>query len=285
METNKEPPGIVNVVDLFPGERTALVELLSGLTPEQWFLPTVCEGWSVHDIALHLLGGDVNILSGGRDGFRGPPNQPRPGNLDTWDSLVDFINARNGIWVDALRRMSPRLLCDLLAHLGEPTAAHFASQDLLAPGPTVDWVGPGPHPSWMHIAREYTERWVHQQQIRDAVDQPGLTGRIWMFPVLDMFARALPHALRDTAAPEGSAVTLDITGDAGGSWAATRLSGRWRLTGDAIGDRVAEVRLPASLAWRLFTKGVTPDQVQDDATVSGDRALTDAVLNLISVIA
>ena len=53
-------------------------------------------------------------------------------------------------------------------------------------------------------AREFTERWVHQQQIRDAVGKPGLTERRWLHPVLDAFARALPHALRDHAAPGGT---------------------------------------------------------------------------------
>ena len=51
-----KPP--VHVLDLFPGERRELLSVLDSLTPEQWQAPTVCAGWSVRDIAAHLLGVD-----------------------------------------------------------------------------------------------------------------------------------------------------------------------------------------------------------------------------------
>ena len=40
---------------LLPGERATLVELLSGLDEVAWERPTVCPGWSVRDVAVHLL--------------------------------------------------------------------------------------------------------------------------------------------------------------------------------------------------------------------------------------
>ena len=49
----------------------------------------------------------------------------------------------------------------------------------------IDWAGPEPAPIWLHVAREYTERWVHQQHIRDAVGRPGLNERRWLGPVLE----------------------------------------------------------------------------------------------------
>lgn len=36
-------------------ERVALADLLDGLTPEQWATPSLCEGWTVRDVAGHLL--------------------------------------------------------------------------------------------------------------------------------------------------------------------------------------------------------------------------------------
>ncbi|HEX3202686.1 MAG TPA: hypothetical protein VHW42_12245 [Actinomycetes bacterium] len=49
------------------------------------------------------------------------------------------------------------------------------------PGPVrgrdpVSWVGPDPAPNWLDVAREYSERWTHQQQIRDAAEIPGRDG-------------------------------------------------------------------------------------------------------------
>ncbi|MFC3688727.1 maleylpyruvate isomerase family mycothiol-dependent enzyme [Aquipuribacter hungaricus] len=36
-------------------ERRAVADMLSGLTPEQQGTPSLCRGWSVHDVAAHLL--------------------------------------------------------------------------------------------------------------------------------------------------------------------------------------------------------------------------------------
>src|SRR5688572_32295034 len=41
-------------------------------------------------------------------------------------------------------------------------------------------------------AREFTERWHHQQQIRLATNRPGIMTRELYYPVLDCFMRALP---------------------------------------------------------------------------------------------
>ncbi len=34
--------------------RQAIVEMLRGLYPSQWFTPSLCEGWTVRDVAAHL---------------------------------------------------------------------------------------------------------------------------------------------------------------------------------------------------------------------------------------
>src|SRR5215216_7652025 len=183
------PP--IDVVALFPEERAALLQVLEELSPEEWQLPTVCEGWSVKDIALHLLGDDVGLLSRGRDGFSSP-NFAEGLDISQWNGLLAAINRQNEAWVYATRRMSPELLRQFLRLTGDDTTAYFRGIDPFVLGGPVDWAGPQPAPAWLHIAREYTERWVHQQHIRDAVGRPGLTERRYFHPVLDAFARALP---------------------------------------------------------------------------------------------
>ena len=44
--------------DIWPvvhAERRALAEDLAGLTPEQWATPSLCSGWSVHDVLAHMV--------------------------------------------------------------------------------------------------------------------------------------------------------------------------------------------------------------------------------------
>lgn len=62
----------IMVLDLFPQERKQVLTLFSELEPEEWEKPTICPGWTVKDIGLHLLGDDMGYLSGARDQFSNP---------------------------------------------------------------------------------------------------------------------------------------------------------------------------------------------------------------------
>jgi uncharacterized protein (TIGR03083 family) len=245
-------PERLDVLELFPEERAHLVGLLNSLTRSQWALPSVCPGWTVGDIAAHLLGDDLGRLSRMRDVFRGPV-QPV---VD--ESILDLVNGLNESWVAATRRLSPRVVCTLLSVSGKWTLAYFALLDLDAVGEPVSWAGPEPAPVWLDIAREYTERWHHQQQIRDAVGAPELGDRRLFGPVLATFAHALPHTFRDTEAVDGSTVHLRIAGEAGVDWLIRRDGERWRLYLGPLDRATARVTMSQGIAWRLFTKGISP---------------------------
>ena len=270
----------VSVVDLFPEEREELLTLLSQLSEQEWRRPTVCAGWSVRDVALHLLGDDIGVLSRKRDDFR--PGSP---HIDDWEELVSFLNEWNELWVRAARRISPRLLITLLGVTGEETHQHFRSLDPFTLGEPVSWAGPEPAPIWLDTAREYTERWLHQQHIRDALGRPGLNDRRFLAPVLDTFVRALPHTFRDVDTPAGSRVRLTITGRAGGAWALVREAATWQLYADEASDAVSEVAMDQETAWRLFTKGITKEAAQRSVTIQGDRSLGMRALDTVSIIA
>ena len=273
-----QPPEPVLVVDLFPEERARLLELLSGLSPDEWRAPTACAGWSVKDVAAHLLGDDLGRLSYQRDRFQTAP--PEPG-----ESLVAFINRRNAEWVQALRRLSPLVLCELLRRSGDETLALFASLDLFKLGGPVSWAGPDPAPVWLDLAREYTERWHHQQHIRDAVGAAGLTEPRFFAPVLATFVRALPHTFRRIGASEGTRIQLRISGASGGEWAIVREAQGWVLYAGTAAASDAQVMIDQQVAWRLFTKGLTPAEAEPAAQIEGDRRLGRIVLEAVAIIA
>jgi hypothetical protein len=184
-----------------------------------------------------------------------------------------------------MRRVSPRLLIELLRLTGEETFAYFSMLDLDAIGEPVDWVGPAPAPIWLDVAREYTERWVHQQHIRDALGQPGLKEPQWFAPVLATFVLALPRALAGTDAANGTAVRLVIPGEPGGVWTARKEADAWRMA-DTAGSRAdAEVELDAEIAWRLFTRGLSREDARSVTRIQGDPRLGDAVLDVVSILA
>ncbi|MEO6196828.1 MAG: maleylpyruvate isomerase N-terminal domain-containing protein [Dehalococcoidia bacterium] len=114
-----QPLEPVLVLDLFPGERSALLEALRSLTEEQWARPTACEGWSIKDIAQHLLADDLGRLSRGRDAW---PGVFQPTGTDAFEAeLLAFINRQNEVWVEATRRLSPLIVIDLLEWSGRET--------------------------------------------------------------------------------------------------------------------------------------------------------------------
>ena len=275
-----QPVGSIDVLHLLPLERAALLELLDSLHGDDWGLPTVCDGWSVKDIAAHLLADDLGRLSRDRDGYAVSWI-----DAPTWDDLVASINVQNEAWVAALRRLSPGVLIDQLRDSGARTQVHFESLDPNAIGPIVSWVSPEPAPVWLDLAREYTERWAHQQQIRDAVARPGLLEPQLFAPVIDAYVRALPYTFREVLAPDETHIRVRISGAAGGVWSLVRGEGRWGLFPGIESDPTASIALDQKEAWRLFTRGITPEAARAWAFIEGDATLAMKVLETISVIA
>jgi hypothetical protein len=236
----------------------------------------------VKDVALHLLGDDLGLLSGRRDGYS---YSPRVQSFAGWDELVGGVNASNQRWVEAARGTSPRLLCDLLKFTGDQVSAYFLSLDGAAIGGPVSWAGPQPAPVWLDIAREFTERWHHQQHIREAAGKPGLMEPEYLAPVLATFAHALPRTYRQADAPEGAGVTLTITGESGGVWSILREQGAWQLYAGRPPAPQAEVILPEQAAWRLFTRGLSAENARAEAVLLGDGALGVKLFEMVSIIA
>jgi uncharacterized protein (TIGR03083 family) len=277
----------VRVLDLFPEVRQRGIEMLSGLSEEQWNAPTVAAGWSVKDIALHLLGGTIANISRRRDGFVGNFGAfvPDGGSLDDYTALVETLNAWNETWVLAARRLSPRLLCELLAVTGEALEAYFRELDLMAMGDAIGWAGPDAAPVWLDVAREYTEQWTHQAQIRDAVGAPALDEPYLFAPVLATFMHALPHTIRDVVRPEGTRLRVTVTGPAGGAWVVERLADRWAFTEPSGSACDVRLTMDQDVAWRLVTKGLTVVEARSLVDIDGDPELAAAALEMVAIIA
>ncbi len=279
----------VLTLHLFPEERVELLKLLASFSSPKWDQPTVCPGWSVKDIAAHLLADDLGRLSRGRDGHAAAAFAPSsPENIEA--QLLEFINRQNEAWVAAGRRLSPRLLMDLLRWSGDETQKYFESLDMFAIGEPVSWAGPDPAPVWLDIAREYTERWLHQAQVRDAVSAPLLTQPRLFLPVLDTFVRALPHTFRDVERSLGTHVLLLVTriGETGSpplQWSLVREATRWSLFDSATFEPSTTVKMDADTAWRIFTKGISKSEALTRTAITGDEALGEKILDTVSIIA
>jgi hypothetical protein len=148
----------------------------------------------------------------------------------------------------------------------------------------VSWAGEDTSLNWFDTARELTERWHHQQQIREATGRTGMMTPELYQPVLDCFLRGLPYACRNTIRPEGTNMRLNILGDCGGTWVLSATREGWTFLQSLPIDFACEVAMPQEIAWRVFTKGIDRDAVRSQVEIKGDAELADGILNLTSIV-
>lgn len=267
------PP--IDVLPYFAKEEQSLMTLLGALTPEDWTRPTMCDGWSVKDIAAHLLGDKVGRLSRGRDGHSA--DGPRPG-----EAFPRFIDRINEEWVVACRRLSTDVLLTMLYEFMGQTTDYWAKLELDVLGEPVSWAGDAPAPRWLDAARDYSEFWVHHVQLREALEHTPLEAE-HAEPIADTFVRALPHTLRDVEARVGKQVGYTVTGAGGGRWHARLERDGWVLDRGAPLSRtpLATVTTDADTFWRLCTRN-TPDVSR--VKISGDENVCAVVLGMTSII-
>jgi hypothetical protein len=276
------------VKHLFPILDAHLLTLLRSLSAEQWNAPTLAKHWTVKDIVAHLLDGNIRTLSLQRDRFFGvvPPK-----DIASYQGLVQWLNALNHEWAHAAKRISPEVLILLHEVTGTLTSAYYAS---LNPDDeavfSVAWAGEDHSVNWMHLAREYTEKWHHQQQIRHAVGaEAALMTRELFFPAIDTFMRALPHTYRTVEARAGTLVCVSVSTDIGGAWwlrsNGTTWQFDWHVHGEHPPTPDATVTLPPETAWMLVTKGVSAETARSSALVTGKSQLVEPVFSMVSVMA
>ena len=278
------PATRVDVRQIMEQERAELVRLLGSLTDEESSLPTACEGWTVRDLAVHLLGDDLSFLSRNRDGQVNDGAQNQNDSTLEWDSLVETLDALNNRWVEAARFLSTRLLAELLDITGRMVAQHLTDVDPSAPGEAVSWASSDPAPWWLVGAREFTERWVHHQQIRDALDKPGLNGPSFVAPVLATVMHGVPRAYLGVDAAEETTVAIDVTGRAGFSWAVRRGEDGWKLYEGLTREADARVSIDQDTAWRFLMGMLNANETRRKAKVEGDKKLAKPFFSAVSAI-
>jgi uncharacterized protein (TIGR03083 family) len=271
MRIDEVPP--VDVRGSLTAQRGRLLSLLASLSGAQWAAPTAAPQWTVKDITLHLLDADLSWLARHRDG-------QRTGTIPALSGHEEFVRRlvqRNQRWVDGTQTLSPQLITGLLQWSGDQLDAYLGTVDLARPS-SVYWAGDVP--LWFDLAREFTERWVHYQQIREAARPAGHNHQPddYLPLVLRTFIWGFPHQYR-APAPAGTAIALDITSV--GAWTLTKTATRWTLDEGRTADPAASLQMTGDAAWRLLT-GARYDPLQ--VQTSGEPALAGQLLQVRGII-
>jgi uncharacterized protein (TIGR03083 family) len=272
--------GPIFTAHLLPKIDRLLIDLLRSLEPHDWEAQTIAPRWKVKDVAAHLLDTPLRKLSMVRDGY--VDEAPAIRSAADLVALIDRLN-RQGVQV--YRRLSPRVLISMMEEASLQSAEFHRSLDPFAPAAFgVSWAGENTSPNWFDTARELTERWHHQQQIRLAVNRPGIMTPELYHPVLDCFMRALPFAYRDVAADPGTLLQFHISGDCGGTWFLSRDDSSWRLVPEPGEGAASRVIIPQEIAWRVFTKGMGRTLAAAQVQVDGERELGLHVLGMTAIV-
>ncbi|TAF43037.1 MAG: hypothetical protein EAZ64_09645 [Sphingobacteriales bacterium] len=272
----------IETLHLFPVLDKKLIELLNSLTTEQWNNQTVAKLWKVKDVASHLLDGNLRALSTSRDTYFGE----KPENIHSYQDLVGFLNYLNMSWTSATKRLSPQVIISLLEITGKEYTEHLKT---LKPFEnaifSVAWAGQETSPNWFHIAREYTEKFLHQQQIRDAVGKQDIMTKELFYPFVDTFMFAFAHTFRNISAENGTIVSIEVSTEIGGVWSIIKTDKGWELDKSENNNAHAKVILDPETTWKLFSKSWKPEQVTDKAKILGDTTLAKQALNIVAVMA
>jgi uncharacterized protein (TIGR03083 family) len=265
---------------LFPGLEAKLIELLRSLAPEDWEKQTLAPKWKVKDVAAHLLDTQTRKLAAARHGY-----QPENSKKLTPAKLFTLINTLNGEGVRKYRQLPPEELISKMETASRESAEYHQALDPFAPAMfPVSWAGEEESLNWFDTAREFTERWHHQQQIRLAVNKPGIMTCEFYFPVLDCFMRGLPHAYRSVPAKTRSLAQFNVSGECGGSWYLFRDGDAWGLILSPAGEKISETTIPQEIAWRIFTKGIAFEEARTHVQVTGDSEVGLHILKMISIV-
>jgi uncharacterized protein (TIGR03083 family) len=272
--------GPIDAIPALERVEAKLLELLGGLTAAEWDTPTIVRGWQVRHVAAHLLDTALRKLSVARDGYVAD----RPASSSPRDVRV-FVDRLNAEGVAVYSRLSREILTRQMARASTALCAFQRAVDpqALAVFP-VSWAGEEQSLNWFDTARELTERWHHQQQIRLALHRPGIMTPDLYHPVLDCFMRVLPYTYRGVAAPHGTQIRIRVDGAAGGEWRLSRATEGWLLARGLTVAPAAALTIPETIAWRIFTKGIARADVERHVAIEGDRALASHALDAVAIV-
>lgn len=204
------PAGIVAtstgsaLVDQLAETWHALVELCTTMDLDQWHQETDCPGWTVADQVAHVVGTEQLLL-----GTQQPPEEPagaRPSHVR------NDIGALNERWVRHYRAVgTEQLTADLRSVTTQRLDQLRAMDEAAFDAPSWTPIGQATYRRFMQI--RVFDCWTHEQDVREAIGRPGHGDGPAAEQALDEVVRALGYLVgKKAAAPEGSAVTVELSG-------------------------------------------------------------------------
>ncbi|AKT50564.1 maleylpyruvate isomerase family mycothiol-dependent enzyme [Arsenicicoccus sp. oral taxon 190] len=204
------PTDLPGLVAAFTHTVQAVIDLGHRLHDDQWDLPTDCPGWTIKDHVAHVAAVEAH-LEGIDDvpdpwGDGEPPAHVRH-DFGRWmERGVEARRGRSGM--DLVRELE-YLLARRTATLGSPGL----ELDSIVPGVDAPGAGGPAVPAGDLLRIRCMDVWVHEQDIRAAIDAPGDLDSSAAAVFVAAAVRAVPARIaRKAEVPVGDTVILELTG-------------------------------------------------------------------------
>lgn len=243
----------------------SLTNLGATLTEAQWKTPTQLPGWTVQDNLSHMVGTERSM--------EGLPSTPHRADEKEW--IRNPIGAANENEVDSRRSMSG---AEVLAEWNEIAARRIATlrgaDDAYYAVEAMTPTGPGTRADFLHI--RVLDCWMHEQDMRRALDLPGHRSGPAAEHTVDRLIRTIPIVVGKRAGtPEGGTVVIEITGPVERRVVATVVEGRAQI--GVEGNVLATVRMDSDTFIQLAGGRATHTEAAGWST-EGDTALGERVV-------
>lgn len=261
----KEP-----VIDALERVWASLERLLVPLDAPGWQTPTPCPGWNVQAVVAHIIGTEA-MLAG--------TAAPEPDlDLSARPHVRNDIGKFNESWVAELASQEG---ADVLGRFQAMIPGRLATLRAMdadawdAEGFTP--AGKDTHGRFMRI--RVFDCWMHEQDIRDALGEPGHDSGPAVELVLDEITTALGYIVgRKAGAPAGTSITIELTGP-NQRTLHVAVAERAEVVAPLSGPPTAVLGMPVLTFTRLAGGRVQPTAVIDEVRLTGDKTLARSVLD------
>ena len=253
----------------------SLAETCHELSSTEWALSTECPGWDVKDQMSHLIGIERALMG----------EQTPVWDAPLGDHVKNDAAARNEPWV-AVRRGQPGPV--VYAEFVEVTETRLGQLDERTEEQwgEVGWspVGEVPYAVFMEV--RVFDSWVHEQDVRRALDRPGGSGNDASVLSLDRVQGAMPFVVgKQAGSPDGTVVRFDVDGPGDDARAFTIAveGGRAKPVGDELAPTVV-LSLSSIDFVRLGCGRASAEQVEaaGGIGVAGDAASGRRILGAMN---
>jgi uncharacterized protein (TIGR03083 family) len=249
------------LVDMLEQVWGSMADLGASLDEAQWKLPTECPGWTVQDNLVHITALERFIL--------GDP-LPTEAVSDDLPHVKNDTGRANERWIESRRSWSG---ADALAEFRAATDERIAQLRTLDDDgfSASSWTPMGEGTVADLLGFRIFDSWVHEQDMRCAVDRPGDVDSAAAEHSIDMMLGVLPYIVgKKVGAPDGSTVVLVLTGPLPGTTAVEVVDGRARPLAGLPENRTVTLTLASDEFARLACGRAEPAEALALGTVAVD---------------